>query len=206
MYSSKKPTQRQWEIFNFLRKIQNRQGVAPTYREIADHFGFKSPKAAMDHVRALEKKGYLRCHGGRSRGIELTSSERKSFANSVPILGDIPAGSPEKRAEDEHGNLNVDLSILDIPSGHRLFALAVSGESMQGRGIHDGDCVIADADAQPREGDVVIAMIDGENTLKTLARQNGSYYLKAENPIYIDWYPLEEMVVQGVAKAIIRRL
>ena len=136
----------------------------------------------------------------------MTSSERTSSANSVPILGDIPAGSPEKRAEDEHGNINVDLSILDIPSGHRLFALTVSGESMQGRGIYDGDWVIADADAQPREGDIVVAIIDGENTLKTLARQNGSFFLKAENPTHIDWHPLEEMVVQGVAKAIIRRL
>ena len=77
---------------------------------------------------------------------------------------------------------------------------------MEGRAIHDGDLVIADRDAEHREGDVVIALIDGENTLKTLAKKAGSYYLKAENPFYQDWFPLDEMTIQGVAKAVLRRL
>ena len=100
----------------------------------------------------------------------------------------------------------MDRAILGTSANHRLFALTVNGESMEGRAIHDGDLVIADRDAEHREGDVVIALIDGENTLKTLAMKEGSYYLKAENPLYQDWLPLDEMLVQGVAKAVLRRL
>jgi len=206
MYSYNDLTQRQRNILDFLRKIRRQEGVSPTYREIADHFGFKGPKAAVDHVRALEKKGFLRCHERRSRGIELLDSERNSPTISIPILGDIPAGRPHGRTGHERGKINVDPSILGISADHRLFALAVSGESMEGRAIHDGDWVVVDADVQPREGDVVIALIDGESTLKTLAKRKGNYYLKAENPIHQDWLPLDKMIIQGVAKAVLRRL
>lgn len=206
MYSYNDLTQRQRNVLDFITEKRHKEGISPTYREIANHFGFKGPKAAVDHVRALEKKGFLRCHGRRSRGIELLVSEENSSIISIPILGDISAGRPYEQIEYEHGKINVDRSILGISTDHRLLALAVNGESMEGRAIHDGDWVIADADAQPREGDVVIALIDGENTLKTLARKNGSYYLKAENPINQDWLPLGEMIIQGVAKALLRRL
>ncbi|MBW1701309.1 MAG: repressor LexA [Deltaproteobacteria bacterium] len=206
MYSYNDLTQRQRNILDFIREIRRQEGGSPTYREIADHFGFKGPKAAVDHVRALEKKGFLRCHGRRSRGIELLVSEGNSSTISIPILGDIPAGRPNEQIEHEHGKINVDPSILGISADHQLFALAVNGESMGGRAIHDGDWVIADADMQPREGDIVVALIDRESTLKTLAKKKGNYYLKSENPIHQDWLPLDEMIVQGVLRAVLRRL
>jgi repressor LexA len=208
MFSTANLTPRQTEILDFLHEFQHKEKIVPTYREIADKFGFKSTKAATDHVCALEKKGYLRRHSGRSRGIELLTSAPLSApkAIGVPILGDIPAGFPELKAEHRNGTLAVDPAMLGGVAHHRLFALKVKGDSMEERGIREGDWVVADADATPREKDVVVALIDGENTLKTLAKQKGHFFLKAESPNYHDWIPVNELVIQGVAKAILRRL
>jgi repressor LexA len=208
MYSIGKLTPRQIEIFDFLCEFQSKEKMAPTYREIAAHFGFKSTKAATDHVSALEKKGYLRRHGGRSRGIELITSSKRiaKKAIAVPILGNIPAGSPEQKNERRNGTLAVDANLLGNTGHHRLFALQVRGDSMIGRGIQEDDWVIADADVVPHENNVVVALIDGENTLKTLAKKNNRIYLKAENPDYNDYIPVNELIIQGAVKAIIRRI
>jgi len=182
--------------------------MAPTYREISGHFGFKSTKAASDHVHALEKKGYVRLHGKLSRSIEIVSSEPDSTDHvvSIPILGEVPAGKPEKKEENRSDTIAVDETIIGNCKGQRLFALKITGESMTGRSICDGDWVIVDADASPNEGEVVVALIDGDNTLKTLAKKKKRFYLKSENPDYPDWIPMEEMIVQGVVKALIRRI
>lgn len=208
MFSINHLTVRQAEVLEFLIAFRREEGSAPTYREIAGHFGFKSPRAASDHVIALEKKGYVRRHGGRSRGIELLFSEGTSTENtiSVSVLGNIPAGFPESQTEHRHGTLAVDQAMLGGSVGHRLFALQVHGESMKGRGIQEGDWVVADADRSPHEGDVVVALIDGENTLKTLARQKGRIFLKAESPNHSDLIPAEEMVIQGVVRAVLRQM
>jgi repressor LexA len=208
MFSIGNLTPRQTEILDFLYEFRRKEKIVPTYREIADNFGFKSTKAATDHVYALEKKGYLRRHSGRSRGIELLNSSPLSApkAIGVPILGDIPAGYPELRDEHRNGTLAVDPAMLGGVAHHRLFALQVKGDSMEERGIFEGDWVVADAEATPREKDVVVALIDGENTLKTLAKQRGHFFLKAESPNHRDWIPVNELVIQGVAKAILRRI
>ena len=203
-----KLTRRQSEILEFLRDTHHYEGTTPTYREIAAHFGFKSPKAAADHVYALEKKGYIRRNSGRSRGIELLPTTKKTLNEiiTVPILGSIPAGIPEELIENSNGVLSLDRVLLGTTAGHRLFALEVKGDSMEGRGIYKGDWVIADADVPPHAGNVVIALIDGQNTLKTLAKQKGRFFLKAENPEYSDLIPIQEIIIQGVVKAIFRRL
>jgi repressor LexA len=208
MFSIGNLTSRQTEILDFLHEFRRKEKIVPTYREIADNFGFKSTKAATDHVSALEKKGYLRRHSGRSRGIELITSAPLSApkAIGVPILGDIPAGIPELRDEHRNGTLAVDPAMLDGVAHHRLFALRVKGDSMEERGICEGDWVVADAEATPREKDVVVALIDGENTLKTLAQKKGHFFLKAESPNHHNWIPVNELVIQGVAKAILRRI
>lgn len=207
MYSSEKLTHRQKQIFNFLRNFKSKEGIAPTYREISAHFNFKSTKAASDHVRALEKKGYVRRHGNRSRGIEVISSEAEKDNNAItiPVLGAITAGTPEKKEQQQSNSITVDNIIIGDSKNHKLFALQVDGHSMVGRSICDGDWVVADVDVSPREGDVVVALIDGESTLKTLAKKRNRVYLKSENPDFLDWFPLEEIVIQGVVKAVLRR-
>ncbi|MDP2786218.1 MAG: transcriptional repressor LexA [Sulfurimicrobium sp.] len=208
MYSTNSLTTRQGEMLNFLKEFQSKEGMAPTYREIAAHFRFKSIKAASDHISALEKKGYVRRRGGRSRGIELLPSQNGMYAAafSIPVLGNIPAGYPEEQIEKVHGMIAVDQMVLGLTKGHRLFAVKVEGESMEGRGIYKGDWVVGDADDSPREGNIVVALIDGQNTLKTLARKNESFFLKAENPDYSDLIPITEMVIQGTVKAVLRRV
>lgn len=208
MFSMVKLTQRQSEILKFLRDTHQYEGTTPTYREIAARFGFKSPKAAADHVYALEKKGYIRRNGGRSRGIELLPMTKKALNETitVPILGSIPAGTPEDLIEHSNGALSLDKILLGTAVGDSLFALKVNGDSMEGRGIYNGDWVIADADMPPNVGNVVVALIDGQNTLKTLAKQKRRFFLKAENPKYSELIPMQEMMIQGVVKAIFRRM
>ena len=201
-------TNRQTEVLEYIREAKVNNGTAPTYREIAGFFGFKSTRAAVDHIRALEKKGVLRIHSGRARGIELLTSEEEEADGiiSVPIKGDLPAGCPEGQTEYPWGNIVVDAQILGGKPGKKFFALRVHGDSMEGRGIYDGDWVIAEADAPYREGNVVVALIDGENTLKTLARNKGNFFLKAESPGHPDWRPVGELLIQGIARAVLRRL
>lgn len=199
-------TSKQAQILEFLQKCRRESESAPTYREIALKFGFKSPKASADHVSALEKKGYVRRRSGRSRGIELLSQVivNSNIAVTVPILGNIQAGLPQDQAENPTGTITVDEAMLGTAKGHKLFALRVSGDSMDGRSIHDGDWVVADVDAIPREGNVVVALIDGQSTLKTLVKRKGRYLLKAENVKYSDLIPSREMMIQGVVKVIYR--
>ena len=208
MFSVGNLTNKQAAVLEFIREVRRGGEPAPTYREIASHFGFKSTKAAADHVYALEKKGYIRRHSGRSRGIELLPPDMASVnaSVSVPIMGNIPAGLPTERTEQYQGTLSIDPAILGKSAGHHLFALKVNGDSMEGRGIYEGDWVIADADTKPHEGDMVAALIDGQNTLKTIAKRKGQFFLKAENVKYPDLIPIEEMVIQGVVRAVIRRV
>jgi len=208
MYSRYDLTHRQTEILTFLQEFRRNEGVAPTCREIADHFRFKSPKAVTDHLSALERKGVIRRRGGRARGIEVLNSETALApeAVAVPIMGNIPAGFPEKNAEQRQGAIAVDPAILGGIVHHRLFALKVRGDSMEGRGIYEGDWVVADQDAIASEHDIVVALIDGESTLKTLEKQKEFFFLKAENPNYPDWIPVEELRIQGIVKAILRRI
>lgn len=208
MFGMNNLTQKQSEILRFLRKYKREKGTAPTYREIAGWFGFKSVRSASDHVSALEKKGYLRRHSGRSRGIELLCSERSPTKGSVsvPLLRNLPAGSSEEKTEYDHDIINVDHKLLKGFSDNRLLALKIDGDSMDKSGIHEGDWIVADADAAAQEGDVVVALINGRNTLKILARKKGGFYLKSENSDRSDWIPLEALAIQGVVKTVLRRM
>jgi repressor LexA len=205
MYSMNTLTKKQAEVYKFIQDFHEKEGVYPSYREIANFFGFRSLRAVSDHLKTLEKKGFLHLHTGRSRGMELLNLKNISTKqiNHIPIFGSIPAGYPELQTEQSLGNIDDEFESL---SGHRLFALKVDGESMEGRGILKGDLVIADADASPNEGNIVVALIDGKSTLKTLAKHKGQFYLKAENPVHKDHVPIEELVIQGVVKKILRRL
>ncbi len=206
MFSFGNLTSRQKEVLEFINQFSRQNGGSPTYREIAHHFKFRGPKAATDHVSALERKGYVRRRKGRARGIEVLISDDIPGVIPVPILGAIRAGAPEEQSEDARGILAVDQTVLGNCWRHRLFAIQISGGSMEGRGIHDGDWVVADADDVPREGDIVVALIDGKNTLKTLAKRKQRFFLKAENPKHSDLIPEQELSVQGVVRAVIRQM
>jgi repressor LexA len=198
----------QARVLAFLRREVATRGSAPTYREIAAEFGWKSPKAAVDHVARLARKGYLRVHRGRARGIEVLDAPANVAETvvPVPIRGSIAAGLATEASEDWAGRVLVDKAMLGRAGRGRLFAVRVTGDSMTGRGINEGDIAIAQAEANPHDGDIVVALIDNESTLKTLAQGPHGSFLKAENSRYPDLFPVAELTIQGVVRALIRKV
>lgn len=193
-------TKRQEEVLAYVRGFREATGEAPSTRQIQRKFGFASQTAAVNHLKALERKGALR----RLRG-DLLPLGRGRFSD-VPILGSIPAGQPSYEEEEASGEgcVAVDWSSLGVRQSARTFALKVRGDSMIGAHIQDGD-VVALEFREPRDGDIVAALIDGETTLKRFVTRGGKPYLKAENPKYRDLIPAMELVVQGVMVALFRR-
>jgi repressor LexA len=120
-------------------------------------------------------------------------------------VGSIPAGLPADREQDAEGCVSVDIETLGIRPTSRTFALRISGDSMIGKHIVSGDVVIIEHGKEPRPGDVVAALIDGQSTLKTFLNQRGRPFLRAENPKYPDLIPAAELVIQGVMVALIRK-
>lgn len=209
------PTPRQAAVLEFIRSCIGEGHPPPTYREIAEHFGFRSANAAADHVRALRRKGLLATGPRQARGLRPTpvteaskgtpSPLRRARILDIPLLGLIPAGFADGRESDAEGCISVDVDTLGFTPGPRTFALEVRGDSMIGKHILEGDIVIFEHGRTPRDGDVVAALIDNENTLKTFVTRRGRPCLKAENPRYPDLIPAAELVIQGVMTTLIRR-
>jgi repressor LexA len=207
-------TMRQQEILGYLTLHQNEFGTWPSFREIKAHFGFNSTNAVMGHLRALERKGYISRVPGQARTfrINLALDEGSIPSGSIdvvdiPVYGHIAAGYPDGvEPAGAIGRLQIDAQTAGIRRTRRSFALRVRGESMIGVGIYDGDTVVIEQ-SPPNDGDIVAALIDGETTLKRFINKAGKPpYLKAENPNYPELHPIAELVVQGVAKAIVRNL
>jgi repressor LexA len=200
-------TRRQQQVLDFIQRTQRNEGLAPTFREIAAHFGFRSPRAASDHVEALRKKGFLASEPGQARSLRVVSALqplRKRIVD-IPVFGSIPAGFADERKQEAKGCVSIDIGTLSIKPSARTFALEVRGDSMIGRHILDGDMVVVEHGQTPRNGDVVAALIDGESTLKTYVGDKGKPHLKAENPKYPKLVPAAELVIQGVMVALIRK-
>lgn len=195
-------TERQSQMVMFLRDYQRLHGVMPSTREIQRHFGFASQTAAMSHLRALEKKGVITRLAGKARAVVFPESLNREVLD-IPVYGQIPAGLATDEVQETQGCISVDINTLGVPRNARTFALRVRGDSMIGAHICDGDCVVLEV-REPKQRDVVAALIDGETTLKRYVVRNGVPYLKAENPEYPDLIPVSELVVQGVMVALIR--
>jgi len=203
-------TERQQQILGFIQGKQDSAGLTPTLREIAAHFRFSSPNAALAHVQALMAKGFLKNLPGRARSLHVVAphapkSRFRPRVVSVPIYGSIPAGLPEDTAQEEEGCVLMDVDTLGIKPTARTFGLKVRGDSMIGKNIVDGDIAIIEHGVQPRTGDVVAALIDGQVTIKTFLMQRGKPYLRAENPRYPNLIPQEELQIQGVMVALVRK-
>lgn len=213
----KELTRRQQEILTFIQDYEWRNGYWPSIREIQERFDFKSTNAVMGHLRALEKKAIIERIPGQARTFRINRSDHSAEITSIPtnaiavvdipIMGAIAAGYPDRvEPAGEIGQLQVDIENAGISGHRRSFALHVSGESMINAEIYDGDKVIVES-REPRDGDIVAALIDGETTLKRYIHKPGEPpYLKAENPFYPELYPVTELCVQGVAKAVVRSL
>jgi len=200
-------TKRQREVLSFIEFSRTRHGHSPTLREIAAHFGFRSPKAAADHVSALQRKGALTGHARKARSIRAASPWQKILqpVAHIPVYGTIPAGYADGRLQEAASCITIDVHTLGIRTTSRTFALQVRGDSMIGRGIFDGDYAVVEPGRTIRQGDVVAALIDNESTLKTFVIEKGQPALKAENPRFPTQIPATELVVQGVMVALIRK-
>ena len=209
----KELTDRQKQVLDFIRRKQDTDRLTPTLRDIAAHFRFRSPNAALCHVQALLDKGFLKNLPGRARSLQVVAPRPSTFTPrpfparvvSVPIYGAIPAGRPDDAAQEQEGCVLIDVDTLGIKPTARTFGLKVHGDSMIGKNIVDNDIVIIEHGLQPRPGDVVAALIDGQVTLKTFLVQRGKPFLRAENPRYPNLIPQEELQIQGVMVALVRR-
>ena len=178
-------TQRQREVLGFMRGFSDKHGAPPTVREIAERFRF-TPRAAFDHLRALERKGMLqrRVTDRRvSRTLVLTdrSPERSRREREIPILGRIAAGAPIFAVENREDVIPVRPEWLAAKGGD-VFALRVRGDSMIQAHIADGDLVLVRKQESAADGDIVAAMIDQEATVKRFATEGGAIVLKPEHP------------------------
>jgi repressor LexA len=196
-------TIRQTEILSFLHDCADGLGTMPSVREIMDHFGFSSPATVVGHLDLMEKKGAIRRESGRSRNIILGDRKVRSQLLEVPLYGMIPAGIPEGQVQESDRCITVDPETLRLPRGAKTFALEVRGDSMIGAGILDRDVVILEQ-TEPRNRDIVAALIDGDVTLKRYLIEKGQPFLGAENPLYPDIIPARELLIQGVFRALIR--
>jgi repressor LexA len=190
-------TKRQDEVLDFIKEFLLRNKFPPTIREIANHFEI-SVKGAYDHIKALEKKGFIHCNQNRSRAIEvLGDADEESPMVNVPILGRVAAGLPITAVENHDGSV---LLSQDFLGKGTHFALRVKGDSMTGAGIMNGDLAIIRHQANAENGEIVVAQIDDDAvTLKRFFKERSRIKLQAENP---DFNPIYAQSVRIVGKLV----
>ncbi|WP_018228905.1 transcriptional repressor LexA [Methyloversatilis universalis] len=191
-------TPRQQEILQLIRDAVSERGSPPTRAEIAQAFGFRSPNAAETHLRALARKGAISLDEGRARGIRLTE------APGIPLVGRVAAGNPILADAHLQGRYQVDPSMF---SPRADYLLRVRGLSMRDAGILDGDLLAVHATPEARNGQIIVARLHDEVTVKRFKRTGSQVELLPENP---DFSPIvvdtrrESLVIEGVMVGLIR--
>jgi len=200
-------TDKQQEILDFISSFARREGMSPTIYEISEHFDIKSA-TAFAHVRALQRKGFVN-RSSKARSLLLLGADKPrhfSMTLSVPVIGHISAGAP--LLSEQHVECKVQIDPSTLPhgiGGHKIFGLRVFGESMRDLGILDGDLIIAKQTEEAGIGDIVVAMVDGETTVKSLYLTDGQWELRLANPEYRSrFFPLDRLTIQGVVIALQR--
>jgi repressor LexA len=200
-------TDRQSEILKLIRDLMEVSGYPPTRAEIAERMGFRSVNAAEQHLRALEKKGAIEISSGSSRGIRLMDAKpsgRGGRLMEVPVVGRVAAGSPILAEEHLQGSYQVDPNMF-TPRADYL--LKVRGLSMRDAGILEGDLLAVHKTQEARTGQIVVARLADEVTVKRLRRKGSTVQLLPENP---DFEPIEvdprseTLTIEGVAVGVIR--
>lgn len=197
MLPMKDLTEKQQAILEFIEQHIRTQTFPPTIREIGDHFKI-TPKGAYDHLKAIEKKGYIRSLKNRSRAIEVV---RTSFGTepvsiekttSVPLVGRVAAGVPVLAEENIEEYLAFPRSM--VPD-NGVFALRVAGDSMIEAGIHDGDIAVIQKAETARNGDIVVALIEDEATLKYFYKEGKKVRLDPANKNFKPIYPTQLSII-----------
>lgn len=198
-------SERQQAILEFIRETTASRGMPPTMREIGAKFGIRSTNGVEKNLMVLEQGGYISRERGKSRGIAVVGGSRS--ADVVPLLGRVAAGAPVLSPENKEGDIAVDLSLFALKSSHQVFALGVRGESMIEAHILDGDTVLVREQSVASNGDIVVALVDGDATVKRFFLENGRVRLqpanRTMNPLYFDSGDLR---VIGKVVGVLRRL
>lgn len=198
-------TKRQKEILIFVQRYSDAHGYPPSVREIGQALGLTSSSTVHSHLSALEKKGYLRRDPSKPRALEILRDEREIPAKkmvTVPIVGGVTAGLPILAQQNIEDYFPLP---VDFVRAEDCFILKVSGESMIGAGIFDGDLLVVRRQPTARDGDIVVARIEDEATVKRFYRESDRIRLQPENPRMEPIFT-RELAIEGVALAVIRRL
>jgi len=223
---------RQRQVLDFIESFLSDKGYPPTLRDIGKALAIRSTNAVNDHLAALERKGALVRDRSRSRGLSLPSTRARAGGwtsgslgfhvgssapagslsepqpLSVPLVGRVAAGLPLLAEENLDGHVSVDR--LFVRATDSLFALRVTGNSMVGDGIFDGDVIVVKAQDDAPDGTIVVALIDDEATVKRLYREDDRLRLQPANPemapIFVEEGEGRQAVVQGIVVSVMRRL
>ncbi len=190
-------TARQEKVLRFVEEFLSRHGFAPSVREVAAAMRIGTPKGAADHLKALERKGYLERSRGRSRAIRVMR-ESSGARRGIPIVGRIAAGAPILAEENLEGSLAVAADTFGRAG--ELFALRVRGDSMIGDHIVDGDLAILRAQPRVENGEIAAVLIDGDATLKRVHRRGDRVELRPSNPAH------KPIVLEGGEVRVLGRL
>jgi len=197
-------TPRQAEILELIKRNISDTGMPPTRAEIARRLGFKSANAAEEHLKALAKKGCIKIIPGTSRGIKLTQEDTEETDTGLPLIGQVAAGEPILAQEHVEQHYKVDPAMFR-PSAD--FLLRVRGDSMKNIGILEGDLLAVHKSQQARNGQVVVARVEDDVTVKRFEKKGNKVFLHAENeqyaPIEVD-LANQSLCIEGLAVGVIR--
>ncbi|HAU4907883.1 TPA: repressor LexA [Aeromonas hydrophila] len=198
-------TPRQAEVLELIKANMNETGMPPTRAEIAQKLGFKSANAAEEHLKALAKKGVIEIMPGTSRGIRLLFEEEEPLEESgLPLIGKVAAGEPILAQEHIESHYQVDPALFHPRAD---FLLRVQGMSMKNIGILDGDLLAVHKTQEVRNGQVVVARLDEDVTVKRFQRKGSQVWLLPENeelsPIEVD-LSCQQLTIEGLAVGVIR--
>ena len=200
----KKLTNRQQEILDFIKKYIEKPGYPPTVREIGGAFDM-SEKGAFDHLKAIEKKGYIRRDPRKPRAIEIldfVAARHRQEITEVPIVGKIAAGEPLLAEHNIEGTLPLPGGMV---SDDNAFALRVKGDSMVNAGIFDGDYVVVKGQSAAEQGDIVVALLEDEATVKRFYLEDDKIRLQPENPVMPPIFA-KNVVILGKVIGLFRRM
>jgi repressor LexA len=206
-------TARQTVVYDYIVESLQTEGIPPTVREIANGLGFKSLNSVREHLRLIEKKGFVELRPGVARGIFPKKMEEENSnsqqvtpenANVLPIIGSVSAGTPITAEENIDSNMVVD---SDIFGGDNLFVFRVDGDSMVDAGVENGDFVVVHKQASASDGEKVVVLLDGDTTLKTYYKKSDHIVLHPENEIYRDIIvtPDQHFSIAGKMVGLVRR-
>jgi len=217
-------TPEQSRVLNHIIEYKGKHGFIPSVREIAQELGYKSANNVRQHLRLIERKGHIRIAHGLARGIEILSNKGQGQAqsirsnipaqageweeqreNQIPLVGLVAAGTPITAVENLEGYLTLDRTIF---RGEDLFALRVRGESMKEIGIFNNDIAVVRKKSTADNGEVVVAIVNDEATLKRFIKKSDHIVLRAENPSFKDIIvgDGEEVQIAGKLVGVIRKM